>query len=521
MFFDARREPLTSRLPYRTAKRSVRGSPRASPLVVHLLVHAGGTVGEALYSQPQDQRTGAQGWTTMVSNLSGPRLRALREDRGWTQQYVADQVGRVAWLRLHQRVGVNSDMVAKWEREVKAPSRRYQDLLALVFGIQSWNVAPSAGTKAAPSAGGGQELDASLLDTLGGAASLLDELGPNGSVLQPKMFAVWKEEAMRRRVLLKLMSLAPAVGVSLQELRPQSLQATPEVVFGLEDLADRYQALYHSTTPVVLLTPVLAHLETLRDVLREKAAPALRRKLHANRARVATLAGRISFFDLRDPMAARGYYGLALESSREAGDHLQAATALGHAAFIPAADCGFQSSLDYLRAATEQVGKQPHNLMLSWLGAIESEVHAVAGSASAALSAIDRARAALAAPAASPTLPWFDYYDSVRLEGFAGYAELRAGRLEHAQATLSSALERLPSEAVKQRAVFLCDLANVHVQTGDLDHACRLAGQAADQLNRAGYATGAGRLRELRAAIEPFGPNPALLTLDEHLSDIA
>jgi len=159
--------------------------------------------------------------------------------------------------------------------------------------------------------------------------------------------------------------------------------------------------------------------------------------------------------------------------------------------------------------------------MLSWLGAIESEVHAVAGSASAALSAIDRARAALAAPAASPTLPWFDYYDSVRLEGFAGYAELRAGRLEHAQSTLSSALERLPIEAVKQRAVFLCDLANVHLQTGDLDHACSLAGQAADQLHRAGYATGAGRLRELRAAIEPFGPNPALLTLDEHLSDIA
>src|SRR5664279_1322078 len=192
MFFDARREPLTSRLPYRTAKRSVRGSPRASPLVVHLLVHAGGTVGEALYSQPQDQRTGAQGWTTMVSNLSGPRLRALREERGWTQQYVADQIARVAWLRLHQRVGVNSDMVAKWEREAKAPSRRYRDLLALVFGIETGDLAPIIGTAPAQSARTGPAMENSLLDTLGGAASLLDQLGPSGSMLQPKMFAVWK-----------------------------------------------------------------------------------------------------------------------------------------------------------------------------------------------------------------------------------------------------------------------------------------------------------------------------------------
>lgn len=62
---------------------------------------------------------------------------------------------------------------------------------------------------------------------------------------------------------------------------------------------------------------------------------ALRRRLFANRARVATLAGRLAFFDLKDSLAARGFYNLALESAREAGDHLQAAAALGHVAFIP------------------------------------------------------------------------------------------------------------------------------------------------------------------------------------------
>ena len=63
---------------------------------------------------------------------------------------------------------------------------------------------------------------------------------------------------------------------------------------------------------------------------------------------MATLAGRLTFFDLNDTMGARGYYNLALESAREAGDHHQAAAALGHIAFIPAADNGYVAALDYL-----------------------------------------------------------------------------------------------------------------------------------------------------------------------------
>ena len=62
-----------------------------------------------------------------------PRLKALREERGWTQQDVAEQISRLAWLREHEHVGVNADMVAKWERGDKQPSSRYRELLCLVF----------------------------------------------------------------------------------------------------------------------------------------------------------------------------------------------------------------------------------------------------------------------------------------------------------------------------------------------------------------------------------------------------
>ena len=70
-----------------------------------------------------------------------PRLRALREERSWTQQDVADQVSRLAWLRSRERVGINADMVAKWERGDKRPSPRYRALLCLLYvALQAYQV---------------------------------------------------------------------------------------------------------------------------------------------------------------------------------------------------------------------------------------------------------------------------------------------------------------------------------------------------------------------------------------------
>jgi len=448
-----------------------------------------------------------------------PRLKALREERGWTQQDAADQVSRLAWLRRHERVGINADMVAKWERGEKRPSPRYRELLCLLFGTDAQSL--GIGGHAQAETGVQAEADdSSLIEMLGGAASLLDQLGAAGLILQPRMFDVWKDELMQRRALLKLMGLATTAGMvsAADGDRTRSGKVTPEALQDLDHLADRYQALYHSTAPAVLLTPVVAHLETLRDFLRQGAAAPMRRKLFANRARVATLAGRLAFFDLKDSLAARGYYNLALESAREAGDHLQAAAALGHVAFIPAADFGFSAALDYLRAAAHQAGKHPDGRIASWLSAVESEIRTNAGSHAEALGAVDRAREKLANPGLIADLPWFDYYDSTRLSGFAGYALLRDGQLEASRAALTDAAAHLARPAVKQRSVFLADIATVELAGGDVDQACATAGDAVDQLRRAGYAVGVGRLREFRRAVEPWSNSTPVRALDEQLA---
>ena len=72
---------------------------------------------------------------------------------------------------------------------------------------------------------------------------------------------MWKDEVMQRRTLLKLMGLATTASVlatRLTGIPPGLAKMTPDDMQDLDRLADRYQALYASTAPAVLMTPVVA-----------------------------------------------------------------------------------------------------------------------------------------------------------------------------------------------------------------------------------------------------------------------
>src|SRR5450755_4404162 len=100
-----------------------------------------------------------------MTTTARPRLRELREERGWTQQEAAEQISRLAWLRRRERVGVNADMIAKWERGEKRPSPRYRDLLCLLYGTDAQSL--GIGTAGQPAAGSHSDPeDSSLVATL-------------------------------------------------------------------------------------------------------------------------------------------------------------------------------------------------------------------------------------------------------------------------------------------------------------------------------------------------------------------
>jgi transcriptional regulator with XRE-family HTH domain len=63
------------------------------------------------------------------------QLREHRLRHHLTLEEVAEALISLAWERFAVRVGVNAGMVGKWERGEKRPSRFYQRLFVLLYGV--------------------------------------------------------------------------------------------------------------------------------------------------------------------------------------------------------------------------------------------------------------------------------------------------------------------------------------------------------------------------------------------------
>ncbi|MGH3824915.1 MAG: hypothetical protein ACRDRA_19075 [Pseudonocardiaceae bacterium] len=445
----------------------------------------------------------------MTADVERPRLRELRTELGWTQQELAERLAHLAWMERRERVGVNADMVAKWERGAKGIGPRYRELLCRLFGVTP----DQLGLKNTSAVTGGTRSridDQSLVAMLDNAAGLLDQLGTAGTALAPHMLHAWKDAVTTRRTMLGL--LDPSATDPVGHAR-----AATATVADLEQLAERYHALYESADPAALLTSVTAHVHMAQDALRHDHSADERRRRLRNLAEVAILAGRLAAEDLGNAMSGRAYYSLALDTAREAADDQLTAIAHGHAAQLAAHEGLTTAALDHLTTAHEHARATP--VIASWLAAIEATIRADRGDHSAAREAIDRSRAALSqAGRAAPTS--FHHRSATHVTAASGHAFLKAGDDNGAREALTAALEstQIPR---RQRALILIDLATVELNSGNLPEACSHATQAATLLHQVAYAVGAARLRVFRAAAQRPLPSGALRALDEHLTHIA
>src|SRR5205807_2262639 len=64
-------------------------------------------------------------------------LRRQRLLRGWSLERVAELLNELAIEQTGQNVGVNAQMVGKWERGEKRPRPRYQELLCQLYQVDT------------------------------------------------------------------------------------------------------------------------------------------------------------------------------------------------------------------------------------------------------------------------------------------------------------------------------------------------------------------------------------------------
>ncbi len=448
----------------------------------------------------------------MTADAERPRLRELRTDLGWTQQELADRIAHPAWMERHERVGINADMVAQWERGVKGVSPRYRELLCRLFGVAPdqlglKNTPPVPADRRGPLTD-----DQSLVAVLDNAAGLLDQLGVAGTALAPHMLHAWKDAITNRRTMLRL--LDPSATDPAGHAR-----AATATVADLEQLAERYHALYETADPAALLTSVTAHLRLAQNALRQDPAPDERRRLLRNLAEVAILAGRLAADDHGNTMSGRAYYSMALDAAREVADDQLTAIAHGHTAQLATTEGLTVAALDDLTAACKQAQSTP--AIASWLATIEAAIHADRGDHAATHEALNRAHATIERPSGHPALASFHDHGTEHLTAATGRVLLRIGDHSQARKVLSAAVGGSRPTGRRLRVLILIDLATAELHSGDLAAACSHATQAAELLHWTAYAVGAARLHAFRTAAQrPLGSG-ALRALDGHLSWIA
>ncbi|AXI77302.1 transcriptional regulator [Peterkaempfera bronchialis] len=308
-----------------------------------------------------------------------------------------------------------------------------------------------------------------------------------------------------------------ALAASLPRPTSSAVLRPPSTGTDYAAITTAHRRLYWTVQPAQLHQAIVEHANLGTKLLAETSGNA-RRVLAAALAESLLLAARIEFFDLRQADQADTTLIRALQAAGEADDALLGAAVLAHAAFVPGWAGRKDEAEERMVAARTYARRGPASAeFLAWLNAVEAECLTRCGDYRGALRLLARAEEALAADGEHSSPSWMDWFSPARLAAFKGNTQLKAGHLSQARATLRQVLADLPPDMGKQRAVVLADLAAVEATDQNLEQACKLAGEALDQLAATWYATGMERIRDLRRSLAPWQDMAAVRALDDRL----
>ncbi|GAA0477614.1 hypothetical protein Aca07nite_72060 [Actinoplanes capillaceus] len=300
---------------------------------------------------------------------------------------------------------------------------------------------------------------------------------------------------------------------------PQASRSVQPPAVGAEysAITIAFRKMYASVQPAHLHPAVVEHTRLGIQLLTETSGVA-RRVVASALAEALLLAGRIEFFDLRQPDDADATFVRALQAAGEADDSLIGSAILVHAAFIPGWSNRRADAAERLRAARTYArrGSAP-NEFLAWIDAVEAECDTRCGDANSALKMIGRAEDTLKLDGDGRSPEWFTWFSAARLAAFKGNTQLVAGRNSQARDSLNAALESLEPDENKQRAVVLSDLAAVEVTFDRYKEACKRLHEALDELATTWYATGMERVRAVRETLQPWSNTDEVEAIDDRL----
>jgi tetratricopeptide (TPR) repeat protein len=433
------------------------------------------------------------------------RLRQQREQRGWTREFVARELSRLA-AELHQLdKHPDAAMVAKWELGHKQPGRLYRLLLCVLFDLPAEQLGFLEPEEAVHGRADADEYTATMRDLQGWIDALSRaEFADNASALMATAIqGSWSIAPQP----------SPQVRVAVREPR----QLTSSLLDELDGLAEVYRRLDRQLGAPTIHEDVTRHLLRLNRLREASMTPASRDRLTVLAGEVASLAG-WQAVDMGLPTAAWSLFNVATRAAKEANDRGLHAFTVAVTSYVPMLFGKERAAPLLVSTARRLAGDRVSPTLRAWLAAVDAEAHATVGDVAATYRALDHAEALLAAASPGESPRWLAYLDPANFLRWKGRCLVHLRQARQAQPMLEQALIQADGTFVRGRSGSLVDLATAYVQQEDIDEGCRLFQEAL----RLAHATRSTRhLRRVVSVrhqlLEPWRGHPAVAGLDAQL----
>ncbi|MBO0916705.1 regulator, partial [Streptomyces laculatispora] len=276
-------------------------------------------------------------------------------------------------------------------------------------------------------------------------------------------------------------------------------------VAALRSVAELFRTLDHAYGGGHARQALVRYLEhETEPMLRGTYSEATGRRLFAAAADLTRLAGWTSY-DIAAHGLAQRYFVQSLRLAQAAGDRAygsyvlitmsRQAVYLGHG----------REAVQLARVAQQGIGSAAPNAVLALLHAVEARGHGVLGEAKACAASLARAERALEVSRLGDDVPhWARYFDEAQLADEFGHChrdlqQYRAAA-QHAERSLQL---RAPAYA-RSRLFCRVVLASARLGLGELDQACRLGAEAAQQAAEMRSVRATEYVRDFERRLEPF-----------------
>ncbi|MEW2180650.1 regulator [Streptomyces sp. NPDC005406] len=299
--------------------------------------------------------------------------------------------------------------------------------------------------------------------------------------------------------------LGPGVPRQRQTERGSGQRVGSGDVAALRSVAELFRTLDNAYGGGHARQALVRYLEhETEPMLRGTYGEATGRRLFAAAADLTRLAGWTSY-DIAAHGLAQRYFVQALRLAQAAGDRAygsfvlitmsRQAVYLGHG----------REAVQLARVAQQGVGSSAPHAVLALLHAVEARGHGVLGEAKACAASLARADRALEASRPGDEAPhWARYFDEAQLADEFGHChrdlqQYRAAA-QHAERSLQL---RAPAYA-RSRLFCRVVLASARLGLGELDQACRLGAEAAQQAAEMRSVRAQEYVRDFERRLEPF-----------------